>query len=95
MAKHDKFAKGSAAYHCEACGKLTRETGSEESTVQLCKHCYLTALAANAASDYGEGSPRHLKALAALAGVVDPFGVAADHAIKPDEDKDEHLDYEW
>lgn len=33
---------GSGLYTCASCGKKTRETGSNESSVDLCKLCYLT-----------------------------------------------------
>jgi hypothetical protein len=38
MAKH--FEKGSGAYVCRVCGKLTRETGYGESSIRLCLKCY-------------------------------------------------------
>lgn len=45
------FKKGSAAYKCRCCGKLTRETGSCESNVQLCLACYDEAGLENEHSD--------------------------------------------
>jgi len=38
--KKNRFAKGSGAYRCASCGKLTRETGIGESYIDLCLHCY-------------------------------------------------------
>jgi len=38
--KANRFVKGSGVYNCLACGKATRETGSEESKVELCRQCY-------------------------------------------------------
>lgn len=35
-----KTTQGSGTYKCDCCGKLTRETGSEESSCHLCKKCF-------------------------------------------------------
>jgi DNA-directed RNA polymerase subunit RPC12/RpoP len=34
-----KFTKGRTTYKCANCGKLTRDTGQEESNTDLCKEC--------------------------------------------------------
>lgn len=39
-------------YQCHACKKLTRETGLEESGLDLCRACLTHAYAENAHSDY-------------------------------------------
>jgi hypothetical protein len=33
------FKKGSGAYHCSECDKLTRDTGNGEGPLRLCLHC--------------------------------------------------------
>lgn len=38
-------------YKCGVCGKLTRETGHDESSVELCAFCYEEAGLENALSD--------------------------------------------
>ena len=38
-------------YICDSCGKLTRETGQDESSVQLCRLCYEEALLFNELQD--------------------------------------------
>ncbi len=40
MARETRFQKGSGAYRCQCCGKMTRETGDGESSVLLCCDCY-------------------------------------------------------
>lgn len=35
-----RFGRKPATYVCNCCGKRTRETGEEESTVDLCAACY-------------------------------------------------------
>ena len=40
---NSRFQKGSATYTCNACGKLTRETGDGESRVGLCLYCWTKA----------------------------------------------------
>ena len=51
------FAKRSASYTCESCGKLTRETGYSESSCRLCKRCYVIASYENQHSDEGHDGP--------------------------------------
>jgi hypothetical protein len=34
-----EFKKGIGAYRCRRCGKLTRETGGNESAYNLCLKC--------------------------------------------------------
>lgn len=53
-AKHDKFARGSGAYHCSDCGRLTRETGLGESQVELCRACYIADEQENSRQDDGQ-----------------------------------------
>jgi hypothetical protein len=64
---HNRFKTHSAAYKCHACGKLTRDTGHDEGTLELCKRCLFEAYVENALSDYGENSEEHRAAVAALA----------------------------
>lgn len=37
--RNQRFTKGSGSYLCSDCSKRTRETGSGESQLQLCKQC--------------------------------------------------------
>lgn len=53
-------------YTCRMCGKRTRDTGNDEAGVELCYRCLKVAEADNAASDHGEGSAEHVRALAAI-----------------------------
>ena len=48
-----KFKKGSGAYRCCECGKLTRETGNGESQFGLCLNCKNEAELENEHSDGG------------------------------------------
>jgi hypothetical protein len=69
MGKHttnSRFKEGSGKYTCCACLKETRETGHDESEVELCAKCLLENYVENARSDHGEGSPEHMAAEAAL-----------------------------
>lgn len=52
----NRFKLGSGAYNCRICSKLTRETGYDESSVELCALCYWTAVVENAESDHGKDS---------------------------------------
>jgi hypothetical protein len=51
----DRFTRTRAGstYVCESCGKRTRETGHEESSVSLCAACYLYAQIKILFADYG------------------------------------------
>ena len=42
--KNNRFQGGKAGttYTCGSCGKVTRETGEEESSCGLCAYCYLS-----------------------------------------------------
>ena len=55
----NRFKKGSGKYTCRACLKETRETGHEESEVELCAKCLWENYAENARSDHGEDSPQY------------------------------------
>lgn len=59
-ARVQKFQGGrqKATYECHACHKLTRETGLEESGLDLCRACLTAAYAENAHSDYGHPHER-------------------------------------
>ena len=48
-----RYAKGSGSYTCVSCGRRTRETGQDESRVELCLSCYEAAGLENEHSDYG------------------------------------------
>jgi len=63
--KNSKFRKGSGAYTCASCNKLTRETGGGESFVGLCLHCYEVGGWANSILDGDveiEGVPEKYRA---------------------------------
>ena len=49
--KHDRFQRGSGAYKCLQCGKLTRNTGHDEAEVRLCRKCYNKAVLENQYAD--------------------------------------------
>ncbi len=48
-----RFKRGSGAYHCADCRKLTRETGHGESEVGLCLECMHEAELQNLVNDDG------------------------------------------
>jgi hypothetical protein len=52
----NRFARTRAGstYACECCGKRTRETGHEESSVFLCAGCYFEAQIQILFADYGD-----------------------------------------
>jgi hypothetical protein len=56
---HNRFKVGSAAFTCEICQKLTRDTGHDEAVFRLCKKCLFRQYVDNAASDYGTDSPQY------------------------------------
>jgi ribosome-binding protein aMBF1 (putative translation factor) len=66
MAKYNRFKGGSGAYQCRICGKQTRETGYDESSLELCAKCLLQEYVNNAQSDYGTGSEQYKQAVADL-----------------------------
>ena len=51
-------------YHCQLCGKLTRDTGNGEADVGegYCKKCLFECYMENAESDYGIDSPEYAQA---------------------------------
>lgn len=52
--KFDKFTRQDGGlYVCRICGKKTRETGNDESGVQLCANCYDRCTLENDHNDYG------------------------------------------
>jgi|WetSurMetagenome_2_1015567.scaffolds.fasta_scaffold784327_2 hypothetical protein len=56
--KHSGFAKSFAGmkggtFHCDMCGKLTRDTG-ENGSCNLCPECYKDCIEENIRSDFGE-----------------------------------------
>lgn len=55
MIKHFKkqMFGGSCVYTCRSCGKRTRETGGDESGVELCLACYEDASMENDHNDTG------------------------------------------
>lgn len=59
-----QFRGMTPVYTCRICQKRTRDTGNDEAGVELCYRCLKVAEAENAASDYGDGSPEHKRALA-------------------------------
>lgn len=49
---NSRFQKGSGAYKCEGCGKMTRATGRGDCEhVRMCARCYDVAGWVNAVSD--------------------------------------------
>lgn len=48
---NNRFAKGSGAYKCRSCGRLTRATGQDGSQVQLCGDCFDLAGTENSMQD--------------------------------------------
>ena len=54
MAKHDRFAKGSAVFTCACCDRKTRATNGDHAQNGLCAICYDLAGIENAFSDYGK-----------------------------------------
>jgi ribosome-binding protein aMBF1 (putative translation factor) len=56
---HNRFKTGSAAFKCEMCGKLTRDTVNYEAELCLCRHCLLKAYVKNAENDYGADSSQY------------------------------------
>jgi hypothetical protein len=51
--KVSKFQNRSAVYKCLECGKMTRETGDGESSVEMCATCYEICGTENMHSDEG------------------------------------------
>lgn len=62
------------AFRCISCGKLTRETGHEESNFELCKKCLFREYMNNAESDYGKNSPEYKEAKRNYEQVKDAIG---------------------
>ena len=58
-AKHNRFLYGSGAFNCDACGKLTRDTGHNEADHRFCKNCLFNMYVENAESDYGKDSDEY------------------------------------
>ncbi len=66
------FKRGSGAYFCAACKRLTRETGEGESGVGLCVHCYEVAGIENEIEDGYYNDPGDLaKAMAKIERLTD------------------------
>ncbi len=58
-----KFKPGTTTYKCGDCGKMTRDTGMGEGSLDLCVRCYDEATNENEHNDYGHddlmvGCPR-------------------------------------
>lgn len=53
--KNNRFisTRNGSTYICHICGKRTRESGNDESSLQLCLACNLKAEIHNMISDYG------------------------------------------
>ena len=51
-------------YHCDLCGKLTRDTGHGEADINngYCKKCLYECYMVNAQADYGVDSPEYKQA---------------------------------
>jgi hypothetical protein len=52
----NRIQKNSGVYTCVSCGKQTRETGADESSVEMCKKCYIFAGQENTHSDCHSGN---------------------------------------
>jgi hypothetical protein len=50
---NSRFQKGTGAYRCWCCNKLTRDTGYGEVELDECKQCYVEGGLQNHHSDYG------------------------------------------
>jgi hypothetical protein len=37
---NSRFGKGTGAYHCEICGRLTRQTGAQSIGSKTCPQCF-------------------------------------------------------
>lgn len=55
FAAHNRFQRGSGCYQCSMCGKMTRDTGHDESGTSsgLCKKCYRECSRENHHNDMG------------------------------------------
>lgn len=62
----NRYFSNGGAYRCRICNKRTRETGYEESSVELCAKCLLECYVENAQSDYGTDSSEAREAQARL-----------------------------
>lgn len=56
----------SGAYTCACCGKKTRETGHDESSVDLCAFCYREAGEVNSYNDGNSTEEQLIRAVLAL-----------------------------
>jgi len=54
---NSQFRAGSGTYTCRSCGKRTRETGGDESSLELCLVCMDEAGLENDHLDYGHDEP--------------------------------------
>jgi hypothetical protein len=60
MSNRNRFTRTRAGstYTCECCGKRTRETGHDESSVSLCAACYFEAQIQIMLADYSDAFTR-------------------------------------
>jgi hypothetical protein len=74
----NRFAKGSAAYNCRACHRLTRSTGrGDNEHVLLCAECFDLGGEENHLSDTGEFYGSKAEVLAMIAYVESKGGDAS------------------
>lgn len=65
---HNRFKKGSGAYTCRRCKRLTRDTGGDGADVLLCDYCFDLAGEENHVADTGKlyAAPNRILTLIAL-----------------------------
>lgn len=55
VSRFQRNTHGSTTYTCVVCGKNTRETGESESSVEMCRVCYIISGQENSHTDNHEG----------------------------------------
>ena len=51
MRQANRFQAGSGCYTCKSCGKRTRDTGGDNTDLEMCRECYDRAGDENAVND--------------------------------------------
>lgn len=70
------FKKGSGAYKCGCCGRMTRATGrNDNENIGLCAECYDLGGIENEISDYGSTPALEAEAAELKAAIVAKGGV--------------------
>lgn len=52
--RNSRFQRGSGVFACGCCARRTRDTGGDNTGVELCAECYELAGIENQISDYGD-----------------------------------------